>query len=251
MRNLVRLSALGVVLATCTHLGCTNPMGPEEPQDCASLAKATWTIYMYGSSLPVGHSRELSLNPNVDSACATSVASVTWGIENPGVAEVAATGPAFHGRAWVTGVTLGQTAVTARIGFSDGTTQTALPTPFRVTALEASPPESILIAEGSLDVDAPARGQQVSRFASFTLPAGGTVDVTVDWASPLNNVSLVLFQGVCSTVPCPGSLVGTVRDDHVKPRMVSNRVAAGDYSIRIDNLGPAAETCRYQVRLRP
>jgi hypothetical protein len=250
MRNLVRLFAVGLVLAACSQprAGCAIPTGPVGPQDCASLSKASWTIYMYDADVPVpvGHSRELNLSPHVDAECATSVSFVTWSIENPAVAEVAAKGPAYGGIAWVTGVTPGQTAVAARIGFSDGTTKERS-IPFRVNALEAPPPESILIAEGSLDVGAPARGQQVSGFISFTLPAAGNVDVTLDWVSPLNNVSLVLFQGVCSTVPCPGNLVATARNDHVKPRVVSSRVAAGDYSIRIDNLGPGAEVCRYQV----
>lgn len=254
MRIVVRISALGLMLAACSQPpGCAIPTGPVEPQDCASLSKASWTIFMYGSSipLPVGHSRELSLNPHVDSECATSVASVTWSIENPGVAEVAAKGPAHRGNAWVTGVTPGQTAVTARIVFSDGMAQSAQPTSFRVNELEAPSPASSVVAEGSVDVDAPASGQQVSRFVSFTVRAAGNIDVTVDWVSPLNNVSVVLFQGVCSTVPCSGNLVASVRDPHVKPRVASNRVAAGDYSIRIDNLGPGAEACRYQVRLTP
>jgi hypothetical protein len=146
-------------------------------------------------------------------------------------------------------VTPGQTAVSARIGFSDGTTQAAQPTPFRVDALDTSSAQSVLISEGAIHVDAPARGQPAT-FVYFSLSAGGNVDVTLDWVSPLNNVSLVLFQGTCSTPSCPG-IVTFVRDDHVKPRVASGRVAAGDYSIRIDNLGPGAESCRYQVRLRP
>jgi hypothetical protein len=223
------------------------------PQDCAALSKASWTIFMYDSAipLPVGHSRQLSLDPHVQSECETSVASVTWSTENPAVAEVAANSPASRGSAWVTGLTPGETAAAARIAFSDGTTRASPPTPFRVSALEAPPVQSILIAEGSLDVGAPAPGQQRSVFASFSLPAPGNVDVTLDWVSPLNDVSLVVFQGTCSTVPCPGSIAATVRDDHVKPRVASNRVAAGEYSIRIDNLGPGAEACRYQVRLSP
>jgi hypothetical protein len=253
MRNPVRPAALGLLLAGCTQQpGCTVPTGPEEPQDCASLTKASWTIYMYGSAVPVpvGHSRQLSLDPTVHRECETSVTSVIWSTEDHGVADVVADGPAFRGRAWVTGVAPGQTAVSARIGLSDGTTQATPPTRFRVDAVDASSAQSILVAEGSLEVDAPARGQQVSRFAYFSLPAAGNVDVTVDWISPLNNVSLVLFQGTCSTPSCPG-FVATVRDDHVKPRVASRSVAAGDYSIRIDSLGPGAESCRYQVRLRP
>jgi hypothetical protein len=167
------------------------------------------------------------------------------------VAEVVADGPAFHGLAWVTGVTPGQTAVTARIGFSDGTTQAAPPTPFRVAALETSSAQSTLIAEGALEVDAPAPGRQQSRFASFSVPRPGDLDVTVDWISPLNNVSVVLFEGICSTVPFSGGIVTFVRDPNVKPRVASGRVVAGDYSIRIDSVGPGAESCRYQVRLRP
>jgi hypothetical protein len=253
MRNPIHYAALGLLLAGCTQQpGCTVLTAPD-PQDCASLSKARWTIYMYGSAVPVpvGHSRQLSLDPNVESQCEASVTSVVWSTEAPGVADVIADGPAFHGRAWVTGVTPGQTAVTARIGFSDGTTQAAPPTPFRVDALDVSSAQSTLVAEGALEVDAPAPGRQQSRFATFFVPAPGNLDVTVDWLSPLNNVSVVLFEGACSTAPCSARLVTSVRDDHVKPRVASGRVAAGDYSIRIDNVGPGAESCRYQVRLRP
>ena len=146
MRNPIHYAALGLLLAGCTQQpGCTVLTAPD-PQDCASLSKARWTIYMYGSAVPVpvGHSRQLSLDPNVESQCEASVTSVVWSTEAPGVAEVVADGPAFHGRAWVTGVTPGQTAVTARIGFSDGTTQAALPTPFRVDALDVSSAQSTL-----------------------------------------------------------------------------------------------------------
>jgi hypothetical protein len=252
MKYPIRFAAMGLLLAGCTQQpGCTGLTAPD-PQDCASLAKARWTIYMYGSGVPVpvGHSRELSLNPNVESQCEASVTSVVWSTEAPGVADVVADGPPFRGRGWVTGVTPGESAVTARIGFSDGTTQAALPTPFRVGALSTSA-QSTLIAEGALEVEAPVPGRQQSRFVSFSVPAPGNVDVTIDWVSPLNNVTVVLFEGVCSTVPCSGRIVSFVRDEHVKPRVASGRVAAGDYSIRIDNVGPGAESCRYQVRLRP
>jgi hypothetical protein len=206
---------------------------------------------MYDSSvpLPVGHSRELSLDPHVDSECAASVVSVDWTVADPAVAEVAPKGAAYRGNAWLTALTPGQTAVGARVAFSDGTTQAAQPATFRVDVPAASSPASTIVAEGSLDIDAPLSGQQTSRFVSFTVPAAGNLDVTVDWVSPLNSIGIVVFQGVCSTVPCAGGIVAGVRDDHVKPRVASSRVAAGDYSIRIDSLGPGAEMCRYQVRL--
>jgi hypothetical protein len=38
----------------------------------------------------------------------------------------------------------------------------------------------------------------------------------------------------------------------VKPLPLSaDNLSAGEYTIRIDNLGPGAETARYQVRLTP
>ena len=99
-------------------------------------------------------------------------------------------GPAYRGNAWLTALTPGETAVGARVGFSDGTAQAAPPKAFRVDMPAASSPGSTLVAEGSLDIDAPRSGEQTSRFVSFTVPAAGNIDVTVDWVSPLDNIGI-------------------------------------------------------------
>jgi hypothetical protein len=79
----------------------------------------------------------------------------------------------------------------------------------------------------------------------------------VDWTSPPNNVTVTFFQGECSG-PAAASCVAGLRyitgsnTDSIKPVTVSTpNLPADIYTIRIDNLGPGAETIRYEVRATP
>jgi hypothetical protein len=208
----------------------------------------TWTIFMYDRRLPlpVGHSRELSLSPDVETICAASIASVAWQVGDASVASVVQQGTPDRGIAWLTGLTPGPGTVKARIAFSEGGPRETEPMAFDVVR-PPTRPDDTLVVQGVRDVPAIRQGTP-REFFSFNVPAAN-VDITVDWISPLNDVGFALFRGVCSTVPCGGDIVGVVRNPHVKPRVISHALTAGDYTVRVDNLGPGAETVRYEVRI--
>jgi hypothetical protein len=262
---LLTVGALAV-LPSCGDLGVrelfTNPCGKNAcatpvPQDCATLSKTSWSVGPLGSELDiaVGQSLLQYLVPNLESQCANSLSSVTWTADDLSVASVLAGGAFSKDSAWVTGVAPGVTAVRARIVFSDGGVQDAQPRSVRV-APPGPPtppvPGSSVVAQGRVSIDAPPTQPGVVRaFIPFTLPAAGHVDVTIDWESPLNRLDFSAYQGSCSTVPCAGDIVMTSQQYDVKPITGYNTLSVGDYTIRIDNLGPGSETARYEVRLTP
>jgi hypothetical protein len=78
--------------------------------------------------------------------------------------------------------------------------------------------------------------------------------VAVDWSSALNRIDFSGYEGRCAAVGTCGRIVMTVRETGVKPLTATfdnPRMPAGEYTIRIDNLGPGEETVRYEVRLAP
>jgi hypothetical protein len=189
------------------------------------------------------------LEPNVEPQCANSIASVTWTVENPGLASIIPEVPAHEG-SWVTGVRPGATAVRARIVFSGGLAQEPQPRPSQVVASDAPSPGSLLIKQGSVgSIPAGSHG-----FVAFSLLEDASViDMTIDWDSPLDRAGLALFEGGgCDATTCPGRLVGGATSDDRKPLQAQgfNR-AAGPYTLRLDNWGPGLETIRYEVRMTP
>ena len=199
--------------------------------------------------LAVGESGTVSLHPAIRLECAGAITSVSWSVESPSLAFLTPREPAYRG-SWVTGSSAGAGIVNARIGFSDGSAQQATPRAM-IVAPRASP-SGIVAAEGAVLMDAPLPG---NRFVPFTLPRDASqVDISVDWASVLNAVDVFLWQGSCSgTTNCGGlqflplpSVFG------VRPvRKSTPNLSAGEYTLRIDNLGPGAETVRYEVRFTP
>jgi hypothetical protein len=85
----------------------------------------------------------------------------------------------------------------------------------------------------------------------FRLGTSGQVDILVDWDSLLNRVDFSVYQSPCSSIESCGSLVLNTAVSNVKPLPASGSLPAGDYTIRIDNLGPGAEHVHYEVRLTP
>jgi hypothetical protein len=256
-RAWVAVAELGV-LASC-DLGNMNPFWPDiavTHQDCATLSTQSWSVGSQILSdeleLGVGQSKEESLSPPVQAQCESSLTSVTWTADDPAVAAVLPQ----SGRkdsVWITGVAPGLTAVRARIVFSDGRTVDATPEPIKVVPA-APPPGSGVVAHGSVPMDAPAPGSgPVRAWVTFTLRAAGTVEVSVDWQSPLNDLSFSVFRGTCSAASgaCGDLAMPAVGNFHVKPISTSAILSAGDYSIMIDNAGPGAETAYYEVRLTP
>jgi hypothetical protein len=253
-----------VFLAGCgesNQVACTNPAA-DEPQDCATVSQASWRIGPYPTSsgaelqLAVGESRALWLDPFVEAECAGSVRSVTWSVDDPSSATVVPKEQAVRG-SWITGLRPGANAVRAHIVFSDGTSQTA---PRLMQVVDIARPAGTLVAEGTVDLD-PYNGNPATdfrRYVPFTLTRSESqTDLRVDWGSPLNKVTFALLAGDC-TGPGNAACVGPLRFiqspnvDNVKPVPLSVRnLSAGIYTIRIDNLGPAPETVRYEVRISP
>jgi hypothetical protein len=132
------------------------------------------------------------LQPYVESQCVDRITSVTWAVEDPAVASIIPEVPAYSG-SWVTGVATGVTAVTARIVFSDGLATNAESRAIEVVPLEAPPPGSILVEEGSTDsLSAGERG-----FIAFDLPqAARLVDLRTSppLSSARGNVQLSPVQ---------------------------------------------------------
>jgi hypothetical protein len=147
-------------------------------------------------------------------------------------------------------VSPGSGTVNARVLFGDGSAQQA--TPRAIIVAQLAPPSGAVVAEGSVDLEPSAAA---SRYIPFALPQDANqIDMTVDWTSVLNTVGFVLYQGNCSGNSfCGGlQLIPLPEVTGVKPLRKSTRnLSAGPYSIRIDNVGPGAETVRYEVRLTP
>jgi len=264
MRRPFRLS-FAMFLAGCgggNQVACENPVTTQLPQDCAALASASWRIGPFPTTsqtelqLAVGESRALWLDPFVEAECTGSVASVTWAVDDPSSASVVAKDPAYKG-SWVTGLGPGANAVRARIVFSDGTSQTA---PRLVQVVPAAPSAGTVIAEGTVNLESNTAGASAEyrRYKPFTLPrSASSTEVRIDWSSPLNNVDVAFYQGECSgsaSASCVAGLryiAGSVADN-MKPESLSIRDLPADiYTLRIDNLGPGAETVRYEIRITP
>ena len=256
-------AVISISLPSCglegLHDALTNPCGgpcpTPTPQDCAALSRSSWRIGPFPIPsenelrVTVGDSRTVFLDPFVADHCVGAVASVVWSTDDPSVASVTPQARAYRG-GWVTGVRPGSGTVSARIAFADGFEQQTAPRAFVVTPLV--PASGTVALEGSVYLESPS---DFRRFIPFALPQDASrLDMVVDWASVLNSVDFVLYQGSCSgAVLCSGlQFLPLPSFTGIKPvRKSLGNLSAGTYTIRIDNLGPAAETVRYEVRFTP
>ena len=204
------------------------------------------------SHVAVGASTQALLFPFIDTRCEGFIAGVVWHLDDPALASLLPEGRSV----WVTGIAPGDTSLGARVTLADGVTLDARSRAVRVVPPEP-PPGGQIVAEGSLTIQPRVEGvtgRGWSGWAPFTTQAAGRLDVVVDWVSPLNHIDFSGYEGHCDAIGSCGMIRMTVRTDRVKPLTAtfdSPRMPAGDYTIRIDNLGPAEETVRYQVRLTP
>jgi len=245
------------------QVACNNPAFTETPQDCDTLSRESWRIGPYPTSsedeirVEIGGSRALFLDPFVEADCAGSVASVTWSVEDASMAAVVPEERAYRG-SWINGLEAGKTEVRARILFSDGRVKT--PTRAIQVVAPGTPAGSVIVAEGSVDLE-PYNGNSTAdyrRYIPFTIPEGSAqVDLTVNWDSPLDDLTVALFKGKCSggaSASCADELrfVASSNTINVKPVTVSvPNPAPGSYTAKIDNLGPGPETARYEFRVKP
>jgi hypothetical protein len=246
------------------QVACHNPVISDAPQDCTTLSSASWRIGPYPTSsegdllLAVGHSRELFLDPFVESECVDAVLSVAWSADDASAVSVLPREPAWRG-SWITGLSPRKTAVRARIVLSDGTTKET-----DLRAVEVTPEQTaagaVAVANGAVELSAydGGVGSNFRRFVPFTLPApAGRLHVSVNWNSPLNRVRFALEAGECdggAGAPCADPLryIGSPNNDHVKPQTFDTPdVPAGIYTLRIDNLGAEPETATYEVWTTP
>jgi hypothetical protein len=127
---------------------------------------------------------------------------------------------------------------------SDGPTTTT-PT----TTLAPAPTTTVILQGGAGDI-----GPRILYVLNpFTTAGAGTLDVTVDWTFPEDNVEVYLAQGTCTIDQvnqrtCP--FAGLSESATAKPeRLHIVNLAAGTYSLMIGNRGPQTETVSYQVTL--
>jgi hypothetical protein len=236
----------------CAGDGCAPP----PPQDCASLSAADWAVdgnlTAPEAEIPLGESSRSSLSPAVESHCEGAITSVEWHADDPSIVELA---PAER-FVWITGLGLGSTTLGARVSFADGVVRDARGRGVRVVEATAATGEAVLEGELSLPPYVPpgGSGEPWRAWVPFTTTATGRIDVLVDWVSPLNRIDVVGFAGHCSSAGTCGSLVMSGGEVDLKPRhgtFDNPRTPPGDYTLRIDNLGPGDETVRYEVRLTP
>jgi hypothetical protein len=205
-------------------------------------------------TLAVGGSVKATLFPVVDAQCEVSIASTTWSLQPPSVASFVPEGR----RGWITGAAPGMATLTARITFTDGQQRNSVPRAIRVVSRDAPPSGGVVVGEGTLRI-APYippgnAARDWSGWAQFSTTTAGRLDVLVDWTSVLNRIDFSGYEGHCNSIGTCGRIRLTIRQYDVKPLTSTfddPRMPRGDYTIRIDNLGPAEETVRYEVRLTP
>jgi hypothetical protein len=244
-------------LAACgggNEQSCDVPTASHEPQECAALSGATWLIIVGAPEVvvEVEGSRRVLLDPYVEAQCSPTVRSVEWSVDDTSVAAVVPMQPIYRG-CWVSGLRTGTSAVGARIVFSDGTAQRPEPRTVQVVTPEL-PAGSSLVAEGTLDFEPFLR-----KYIPFAVPAESKeLVVRVNWRSPLNRLEFSLFEGECagdSAAPCQAGLryIGAPPFNlYEEPLTWSyGYPAAGFHTVVIDNLGPGAETARYEMWITP
>jgi hypothetical protein len=249
LKKMVKLIVPFTLMAACGWSGL-GPASPTPPQDCSTVSKQTWAVgpAFAPFRVAVGASSSTALSPGLEPQCLNSVASVVWASDKPSVASVLPFDRKAPTQAWVTGVAVGDTTVKARIVFSDGVTLDAQPEAVQVTPPKGPPTGSVLIAEGVVPVAAPPSHDQLMAWVPFKLPDSGFVEIVVDWDSPLDTIDGVLYPGTCSSIDTCAILI-TVINSGSKPISLAHfPLSAGAYTIRLDSLGPGAETLRYSVR---
>ena len=106
-------------------------------------------------------------------------------------------------------------------------------------------PTRTLIAQGAQSDIQPA-SQGTAYFLTITAPANATLEATVDWTSPANQVVLAWAQGDCAANPNCSPIAQNVGT--AKPKTVTAaNLAAGNYTLVIANLGSTVESISFQI----
>lgn len=271
-----RLGVLFLVWITACKDGGTpacTPVTFPDPVACDGAAAPRWAIGGFSNDradaggngagvtvrLNLGESLRMSVHEAIDAGggCKATVESATWSVSNPSAASLT---PVGH-EAWITGVAIGETAVSARIVFKDSPPQVVAPRVYvrtlgehadalvRVVPPATSSAGAVRIAQGTLPQVAaiPAAGDP-SAAIPFETSVAGHLDVTVDWTLPTNAVDVVVAG------PCPGGciIIGRTSSEQTKPlHLERSKLPPGPYTLRIYNRGPEPESVSYEVWLTP
>jgi hypothetical protein len=267
-----RLVGVTLVAALVTgHFGCGGssggplcllcapaPTGPCSANDPFEISGFESADYGNGAALlPVGHSRNLAVLPRYFPGCQGGVEATRWNSSRPEVA-------AFEAQSgWLTGLSPGDTSVSARVSFTDGTSTTAYglypsrgAVPVRVV-VPTEPEGRRLLLEGTVDLEGERTdGGWIPRattraYLVFEVPEDGLVDMVVDWDSAASPVIAHVCRGViefdwgCVPIIDGAQLTGR------KPMIGSVRTSSGQHTLWITNGGREPEVVRYSVGLVP
>jgi hypothetical protein len=128
-------------------------------------------------------------------------------------------------------------------GGSGPTTPIATPVP--------TPTPPVVVSQGT---GSPLAAGYVGS-VDVTTTRTGTLDVTVDWTDPANDLDVLLTRGACTfdqlaAYQC--TILAYSDSTTAKPeKMHAENAAAGTYSLFVDNVGPGDESVSFQVVLTP
>ena len=107
-------------------------------------------------------------------------------------------------------------------------------------------PVQVVVASGTASI--PARR---ALLVPFTLPSTGTLDITVDWTFPANEIDIYLAVGSCTVEQWPDCnwIDGSESRDFKPERLRVLAGQPGPYVLDIGNVGPGAESVSFEVTL--
>jgi hypothetical protein len=89
-----------------------------------------------------------------------------------------------------------------------------------------------------------------TKATDFTVPAG-TLQITVDWASPTDDLDIVLSNPACDALAFAAGLCKVLASErtNVKPARLSLSTTATAYRLFVVNLGPQSESGTVAVKV--
>jgi hypothetical protein len=88
-------------------------------------------------------------------------------------------------------------------------------------------------------------------FANFSTTSVGTLEATLDWTFPANDLDVYITPGTCTFAQLTANqctMIVFSESTVAKPERVrATNVVAGSYTIWVSNVGPGDETLSYQV----
>ena len=110
-----------------------------------------------------------------------------------------------------------------------------------------------LVASTVFEYDAPF--SDLDRFhstiADFTVPSPGTLEITVDWTLPTDDLDLVLSNPACDAVAFAAGACKVLASErsNLKPARLIMTTTATSYRLFVVNLGPERESGTVAVKV--